>query len=204
MLFFNPKSDFLAYRCSAEFLQDYYAETGELEKLPKSIMSLKSGDNSARILTRLFDADALPEAIRAQSAQKLSALAEINVSIEFLTSGVGKLLTPEESEEIVRSVTSKVLTERELIIEAIRDSWDNSSDPVLEFSNLTEILDNAEEDADEETQKIINRLRWDIDDAVAEMEENIKETSDYGGLDAESASADGESEVENIFDDVDE
>jgi len=204
-LCFSPLGSFLAHRCSGNFLQKYFSDVEDIDKLPPQIWTLESYDAPLCILRRLHEDELLPESIREATVECIYAVSTKKHSSNFMDEHlVGGLLTSQEINNQLATLKNHIFSNNDEIIADISSSWDGDEDPDYLFSDLEETLKVIDKQGDKEEKEVASMFLNKILDAVSEMEDSQPDKKEYETLEAEETSVESEPFVRSIFDDVDE
>lgn len=200
--YFDPLGSFLAYRCSADFLQLYFTNVEEMELLPKKIeMSL---NNELRILQRLHNDGLLSEIIRKEAVYRICELSLYYNSSDFMNNLiVGDLLTSEEVSAQWDDLKDHVLSNESDIISEIKSQWDGESEPEDHFSDIIETLKLINDLGDDDERVMSHSFLREIRTAISEMEDDRVPAAEYDRLEAEETANEQSLFTRSIFDDID-
>jgi hypothetical protein len=199
----DPLGEFLAYRCSGDFLKLYYCDKEDMAILPQNIDMLFNDD--LRILQRLHSEGLLPEDIRKETYLQISSLSLDNYSSEFMNNIlVRSLLTSEEISSQWDELKDQVLSNQYEIISEIRGNWDGDSDPEDKFNDVIETLILIEKLGSSEEKEKSSDFLIRIRVAVSEMEADREPATVYDNLEVGDVSTNSSKNIRSIFDDVDE
>lgn len=201
----NPVGRFLAYRCSAIFLKQYYPNDEELLELARNITSISWLSEEIAILNKLHENGLLPDNIRCEAVARIKDASIKETSINFLEKRiVGSLLTNNEKESHKHNLKDYIFSKWEVLIDDIRMDWDMESDPHNEFDEFRSTLKHISENSiDEDKQNAIEILEV-IDNTIVSMEDEMNpEETEYDALEAEATNHVKSTSNRCIFDDVD-
>jgi hypothetical protein len=202
----NPVNTFLSSRCSVEFIASYFQSRDISCCIPRSSWDLGIFDSGLQILAKLNSAGLLSDDVRSSAAQSIVKVSDSENSLQFIESqAVQSILKPEDIDNAAQEIGQRVLLEGNDLLEEIKDSWDNESDPGDLFTEITSTLEyiGQEEEFDEESRAEAARVRLQIKNIVSELNERIVDSS-YEELEAEQAEESDVPSSRSIFDDVDE
>ena len=96
---FDPVDNFLASRCSDEFLKHYYQKVESISSLPNKIGLPISHNDALTILCRLHECGFMPEHVRVATVEKVHELVNEWFLCEFMEEPIARLLTPDYSSD---------------------------------------------------------------------------------------------------------
>ncbi|WP_213290536.1 hypothetical protein [Bradyrhizobium sp. sGM-13] len=194
---------FLAYRCDAQFLQQYLAaEPSYLKSL--NLWSYLDSISEIGVVCRLHSFSLLPEEDRKRHIATIRELAVDTPDSGFLDGEVRALFTPDELEECLTHVRSNLLLKLDDCISNWRFNCGGEDDPEEYFSTLEATLRDFKKEfaADQNVQKAIDtgleRIKSIIDDLQSDRPSPRRSSNTMGSLE------DTWEGSRSIFDDVDE
>lgn len=194
---------FLAYRCDAQFLQQYLAaEPGYLKSL--DLWSYLDAVSEIGVVCRLHSFSLLPEEDRKRHISTIRDLAVDTPDSGFLDKEVRALFSPDEFEECLTHVRSNLLLKLDDCISNWRFNCGSEDDPEEYFSTLEATLKDFRKEfaADESVQAAIDtgleEIQTTIDDLRSDRPPPRRGSNPIGSL------QDTWEGSRSIFDDVDE
>jgi hypothetical protein len=194
---------FLAYRCDAQFLQQYLAADRDyLKKL--NLWSYLDSISEIGVVCRLHSFSLLPEEDRKRHVATIRDLAVDTPDSGFLDKDVRALLDPDEFQECLTHVRSNLLLQLDDCISNWRSNCRDEDDPEEYFSTLeTTLKDFRKEFAtDQHVQKAIDtgleEIKSIVDDLQSDRPSPRRSSNTMGSLE------DTWEGSRSIFDDVDE
>jgi hypothetical protein len=194
---------FLAYRCDAQFLQQYLAaEDSYLKSL--NLWSYLDSISEIGVVCRLHSFSLLPEEDRKRHIATIRDLAVDTPDSGFLDREVRALFTPDEFEECLTHLRSNLLLKLDDCISNWRFNCGHEDDPEEYFSTLETTLRDFKKEfaSDQIVQKEIDdgleRIKSIIDDLQSDRPSPRRSSNTLGSLE------DTWEGSRSIFDDVDE
>ena len=201
---FNPVKEFLANRCSIDFLELYFSEAEDIRKLPQEVMFFMSGsDASLKILRRLQDHKKLPEDVRLDLIKRTRSHAVANYAVRSVNDNVMKsLITEIEKKDVLDEIADVLFSNLEDIVDEMKGSWEGDSDPNDMFSDISHSLEYFVNFGDAEASQTAESYLYDVKNAIDDLNEKYSPQSTYNALKAGEAPLSQSSE-RSIFDDID-
>lgn len=202
----DPVKTFLSNRCSPDFIAEYYKTKDLSDCIPRGTWELGMFNPGVKILAALNESGLLPAEVRSNTAAKIIALSEQELSCRFAESAaVQKILTSPEIEEALHRIADSVLTDGAQILDSLQREWDNESDPADAFYEIDRTLEFIESDErfDENNREIAKEMREHIRDIVQELTDKLDKPN-YDHLETELAQESNTATRRSIFDDVDQ
>ena len=197
---------FLAKRCSKEFLMDYISKNVNFISLLK-IYSYIEYHSDVYVLLRLREFELLPEDIRLMHVATIKRLAVSTPDSGFYNPRIQKLFNSLELEELIESVKTNLLPNIDDTLDEWRDNYDNEGDPDSYYSRLKSTFNELKDlfQSDENALIILDhglsRIDDDIDEIRSDMEDDSNPYEDY--RDHESGKNPVSQSSRSVFDDVD-
>lgn len=203
--FYNPIKNFLARRCSGNFIIKYLSETQEIGDIVESIFSLEKYDDNISILRRLHADNLLSEEIRKKASDRICLISSKSYSSHFMDKEiVGSLLVDDEIGSHFNNLKGNILHDGDDIIGDISSDWDGEDDPEFLFYDIEQTLIVIKENGTEEEKEKARILLSEITDEISEMQSKMTPEARYETLEAEETSNNLAHVGRSIFDDVDE
>ncbi|NHO82133.1 hypothetical protein [Micromonospora sp. CMU55-4] len=139
--FTNPFAEFLLSRCSPTFLRGWAVEHEQsLDRL-----TLFGGYIDAhwepRVLGRMQEAGALPEAVRRKAVERLQELALHGLDSGWLNEPVCRLFTPTEREDLLELIRDEILPNLEYEIDISGEGYSDDIEPEYRYREAKEAID---------------------------------------------------------------
>ncbi|MES2985311.1 MAG: restriction endonuclease [Pseudomonadota bacterium] len=201
----NPVREFLANRCSVDFLLQYFSEVENVAALPEGIrFYLGPSDTNIKILKRLRDDNKLDEEIRLEVIAKVRAQAFEYHSTKFITSSALQgLITEVEKESLLNELSDNLFSNLEDIVDELKDGWENDSDPDDVFSDITSSLEYFTTSSDSEIASKAEYRLYEVRSVIEELNEKYNPQSSYDPLITGKAPSVVSNAGRSIFDDID-
>ena len=201
---FDSVSNFLAYRCNGNFLEKYFTTYEPMASLPNEIVYPNSIDCALKILIRLHDSGHLMENVRQSTIERFRYFVNRDIWSQFMNEPIKRLLTKEEKETLFAEIKDIVLSNGIDLVDDLKSSW-AGEEPVDDlfstYNDTLAIIADETDDFDELDQ--VSELLDEVDNVVAEMEMELPEYWEYEPLEAEEIVNETETQLRDIFDDVD-
>jgi len=194
---------FLAYRCDAQFLQQYLtADPDYLKTL--NLWSYLDSISEIGVVCRLHTLSLLPESERQRHVATIRDLAVDTPDSGFLDDDVRALFSPDEFEECLAHVRSKLLLQLDDCISNWRFNYRDKEDPEEYFTLLKSALDDFKKKfaADPEVEEAINSGLAEIDSIIEDLQAD--RPSPQRNSDLLGSLTEAHEGSRSIFDDVDE
>jgi hypothetical protein len=196
--------NFLAYRCSREFLVRY------TESHPEFVGNLEVGSylyavSDVDVLVRLHAFGLLPEEIRRDVVKNIRSLAVSTPDAGFLDKRIGQLLLVAEVDEILEQVRDELLPSLNERISEWRGNFSTDEDPENHFSELKSALKDFRERFVEEENSVslIDDALAEIDTVIEDLRSETPPEPDYDDLGDDRGPTSDDMLERSIFDDVD-
>ena len=202
--FFDPVSNFLAYRCNDDFLKTYFTIYESMASLPDEIVIPNRIDVALRILIRLHDSGYLMENVRQTTIERIRDFAHRNCWIQFMEDPIIRLLKNEEKETLFDEVKDIVFSNGYDLIDELRSSWDGEESVDILFSTYMDTLAAIADETDDLDESIqAYELLEEVNDVITQMEMEQPDSWEYEPLEAEESLIENKPPIRDIFDDVD-
>lgn len=198
---------FLAFRCDREFLTRY------IGKYPEFVSGLRVGSyfyavSDVDVLVRLHEYGLLPEARRVAVSAAIRELAVETPDAGFLRERVRKLLTPDEFEQILEDIRTKLLPDLDSTISNWRGNYDENrnEDPENHFDELVRALKEFRDELTEHSEAVsrIESALAEIKEVIDELRSDQPQEPDSDDFRGQASDQGSDESSRSVFDDVDQ
>nr|WP_319566574.1 hypothetical protein [uncultured Rhodoferax sp.] len=197
---------FFSSRCDQRFLAGFIARNpGFVPSL--KVYSYLSAIPDVGVIVRLRLFELLPDEIRKQHVVTIQELAIETPDADFLRDNIRPLFTPQELDDILEDVRSKLLPNLARHVDIWQDNHNGEEDPESHFYFLEAALKDyrAALTSDTESVALIDAGLQKVQEAVDELSANLPQKSDDDGDYFRDTSKEGaHAEARSVFDDVDQ
>lgn len=195
---------FLSYRCNKQFLQIF---TSQFEGFIPSLtpLSLSYVSPEINLILRLYEFGLLPEEDRLRTVNRIKELAVDTPDSGFLRDDIREFLTSSEFDETLLEIKTKLIPRLGSVIQEWNDSYDNDTEPVDHFYELTDAFIDFERvfETDSEVTAKLDAAKIEIEDLIENLEAEYVLNTDHESHYEENHSHHVEESNRSIFEDVD-